>query len=246
MRYVLRAEGRLKIGSGPFRILGIFPGLSLNDSDDKGFGSLGAFDHAYLDPGALVAMHEHRNDEIFSYLRNGAMFHEDSSGAQFPLTPTHLSVMNAGSGISHEEGVPESEEPAELLQIFIRPREEGLEPGIQHHEFQMAKSENAWRLLLGPEDSGAPLKARNRVWIHDALLSDSSLSIPVANGMARLLYVFRGETVIEDESLQEGDSILIIDEEEISVHAESSAELVLFIIDRNAPTVRSGTLSGAN
>ncbi len=90
------------------------------------------------------------------------------------------------------------------------------------------------------------MKARNRVWIHDALLSDSSLSIPVANGMARLLYVFRGETVIEDESLQEGDSILIIDEEEISVHAESSAELVLFIIDRNAPTVRSGTLSGAN
>ena len=215
MKYVQRAVDRLKIGSGRFRIFRIFPGLALDDSDDKGFGPLGAFDHAYLDPGALVAMHEHQNDEIFSYLRKGAMLHKDSSGAQFPLTPTHLSVMNAGSGISHEESVPETQEPAELLQIFIRPREENLEPGIQHHEFQAAYSENAWRLLLGPEDSDAPLKARNRTWIYDTRISGKSLALPELNGLARLLYVFSGEAFLDDERFLEGDSILLVDEEEL-------------------------------
>ena len=58
MRFVQRADERLQIGSGPFRIFRIFPGLPIGDSEDKGFGPLGAFDHAYLDPGALVAMHE--------------------------------------------------------------------------------------------------------------------------------------------------------------------------------------------
>lgn len=63
-------------------------------------------------------MHEHQNDEIFSYVRKGAMFHKDSSGGEFLLTPNHLSVMNAGSGISYEEGVPETAEPVELVQNF--------------------------------------------------------------------------------------------------------------------------------
>ncbi len=107
----------MQIGSRPFRIFRIFPGLLLGDSDDKGFDPLGAFDHAYLDPGALVAMHEHQNDEIFSYIRKGTMFHKDSSGAQFSLTPDHLSVMNAGSGISHEESVPNPAASTETASI---------------------------------------------------------------------------------------------------------------------------------
>lgn len=66
---------------------------------DTGLGPLGVIDHAYLAPGLLVPMHEHRNDEIFSYVRSGTMYHKDSTGQQLPITPTQLVVMNAGSGI---------------------------------------------------------------------------------------------------------------------------------------------------
>ena len=246
MRFVQRAGDRQEIGSGSFRILRIFPGLLLEGSDDKGLGPLGAFDHAYLDPGALVAMQEHRNDEIFSYIRKGTMFHKDSSGGEFPLTPKHLSVMNAGSGISHEEGVPETAEPVELLQIFIRPREEDLEPGIQHHEFHETESRNEWRLLLGPEDSDAPLRARNSAWIYDAHLSATTLALVESGGMTRLLYVFGGEAMVGEECLGAGDSMLLVDEGDVSVTSEPSAELVLFLIDQGSAASRSGTLSGAS
>ncbi len=245
MRFIQRAGERVQIGSRPFRIFRIFPGLALGDSEDKGFGPLGAFDHAYLDPGALVAMHEHQNDEIFSYIRKGTMFHKDSSGAQFPLTPNHLSVMNAGSGISHEESVPETAEPVELLQIFIRPHEDNLEPGIQHHEFDETESPNAWRFLLGPEDSSAPLRARNMAWIYDVHLHGTAINLVESNGTAKLLFVYGGEAVVGEERLRAGDSILLVDEKNISVGSKSSAELVLFLVDPRAAVSRSGTLSGS-
>ena len=56
MHFIQRAGDRLQGGGGPFRVFSVFPGLLLEDSDDKGLGPLGAFDHAYLDPGALVAV----------------------------------------------------------------------------------------------------------------------------------------------------------------------------------------------
>ena len=173
------------------------------------------------------------------------MFHRDSSGAEFPLTPKHLSVMNAGNGISHEEGVPETGEPVELLQIFIRPREDNLEPGIQHHEFSEAKSRNDWRLLLGPEDSDAPLKARNATWIYDAHLSGTTLALVESNDIARLLYVFKGEVIVGENRIEAGDSMLFVNENNVRVISESSAEVVLFLVDQGAAASRSGTLSGA-
>ena len=50
----------------------------------------------------IVVMHQHRNDEIFSYMRKGTMLPEDTSGARLPLTPTHFAAMSAGSGMWHE------------------------------------------------------------------------------------------------------------------------------------------------
>lgn len=244
MRHVLRADQRAHFGSGPFRILRIRPGLAFEDSDDNGLGPLGAFDHAYLDPGTVVDMHEHQNDEIFSYMRKGTMYHEDSTGARLPLSPTHLAVMNAGSGISHEESVPQDGEPVEMMQIFVRPRAEGLEPGMQHHALDETESQNAWRLLAGPDDSNAPLKVRNAVWIYDTHLAGAAIQIPEPNGMEGLLYVFGGEATADEERLGEGDSLLIRDEPAAEVRTDSSADLVFFLIDPNAPATRSGTLSG--
>ncbi len=244
MRLVQRADRRLPIGSGLFRIHRIRPGLPLEDPNDDGLGPLGSFDHAYLDPGALVSMHEHRNDEIFSYLRKGTMSHEDSHGSQLPLTPTHLSVMNAGRGLSHEESVPEGGEPVEMLQIFVRPRADDLEPGVQHHELEEAKSHNAWRLLAGPEESNAPLTLRNAVWIYDAHLAGAALTVPERESFDSFLYVFSGAAAVGEERLQAGDSMLCVDEPGAEVRADSSAELVTFLIDRDAPASRSGSLSG--
>nr|WP_278248460.1 pirin family protein [Niastella populi] len=37
-------------------------------------------DHARINPGALIPMHPHRDDEILTYLRSGQVKHLDSEG----------------------------------------------------------------------------------------------------------------------------------------------------------------------
>ena len=126
MRRIIPADSHLELGDGPFRLRRIRPGLGI-DPGDTGFGSLGLVDRAHLSAGLVVSMHEHRDDEIVSYLRTGALTHTDSGGNSETVTPTRLMVMNAGSGFSHEERMPEGED-IHMLQIFLRPEAPGLAP----------------------------------------------------------------------------------------------------------------------
>ncbi len=77
----------------------------------------------------------------------------------------------------HEERAAEDGEPVEMLEIFVRPREDELPPNFQHREFPETENRTAWRLLVGPEQSNAPFTLRNAVWIYDAHLDRASSRI---------------------------------------------------------------------
>lgn len=80
---------------GPFQLRRIRPGITLGQPGDPGFGGLGTIDHAKLQSGLVVRMHEHRNDEIISYMRAGQMRHTDSGGHSEGLCRKILSRLNA-------------------------------------------------------------------------------------------------------------------------------------------------------
>ena len=101
MRIFSPASDRQPIGQGAFQLQRIRPGLRWGDPTDAGLGPLGLIDHSVVLPGLEVPMHQHRNDEILSYVRHGRVVHEDSTGVQQVLTPTYLMLMSAGSGFSH-------------------------------------------------------------------------------------------------------------------------------------------------
>ncbi|MEX2363419.1 MAG: pirin family protein, partial [Balneolaceae bacterium] len=121
MIHISKADKRRKVSRGPFTSRFLPLGTTLENSADHGIAQIGRLEHATLEGGALVPMHMHQNEEILSYLRKGAMHHKDSAGNEIAIHKKHLMLMNAGSGIHHEEGVPEGDETVEMLQIFIRP-----------------------------------------------------------------------------------------------------------------------------
>lgn len=226
------AAQRLSFERGPFRIQRCYPGRGV--SDDSGLGPGGAIDHADLLPGLLVPMHEHRDDEIISYLRSGEMVLRDSAGLTKTLTPTRLMMMNAGSGFSREESIP-GDTSVTMLQIFVRPRERGLKPGIQFAEMSQRQSTNAWRKLVGTEKSGAMTTVRSEIGLFDASLEQGSCPKASApDGWGWWLYVFSGEVVLGDYRCSEGDSAACPDGQTIDSAAKSKAELVLFMFDREA------------
>ncbi|MBP7189391.1 MAG: pirin family protein, partial [Thiopseudomonas sp.] len=71
--------------------------------------------------------HPHRDMEIITYVRSGAITHQDSLGNRGRTEAGDVQVMSAGSGIIHSE-MNEENEATQLFQIWIMPDEKGLPP----------------------------------------------------------------------------------------------------------------------
>ena len=183
---VVAPDTHLVRAHSPFQLRRIRPGISLGQRDDAGFGGLGIIDHARLQPGLVVRMHEHRNDEIISYMRTGRMQHTDSAGRSEVISSDRLMVMNAGVGFSHEEAVL-GDEPIEMLQIFVRPSAADMEPGVQFIDLDEAERNDHWRLLTGPTGSAAPSFVRQAIYLYDTHLSAERKHPPAVDAAVRSL-----------------------------------------------------------
>nr|WP_280115310.1 pirin family protein [Flavobacterium fluviatile] len=84
-----------------------------------------------MTPGTLIPMHQHRNDEILTYLRRGMVKHLDSEVHTDIIPNCRLMMMNAGKSFFHEELVLEEGGILNGLQIFIRPEKSNLRSLIQ-------------------------------------------------------------------------------------------------------------------
>lgn len=238
-----KIDNGTKRGNGPIRVM--YPGLALG-APDTGLATIGRIDQAAIPAGALIAMHPHVNDEILTYLRRGRVRHADSTGFEEDITPQRLMLMKAGRRFFHEEQVMEDGGLLEGLQIFIRPEEKDLEPQVTFYELPEVHSKNAWRLIAGRGDSGAPLTLRSSTWIYDArLTAGSSLELPglPKENLTRLLYLFEGTASVGEVWLTGGDSVVIDDESRSEVRSEG-ADLVLFVTDAQSRHYDGGMFSG--
>jgi redox-sensitive bicupin YhaK (pirin superfamily) len=229
---------------GKFRIHFNFPGRALPGHDDHGYGPLATVVESFMDPGTLIRMHQHRNEEIISWVPDGVMRHDDRQGNELVTDSDHLMVMNAGSGFWHAEETLDDDPPLRMLQIFVRPHSLDLEPGIQHEPIP-DPTPNEWRYLFGPENGDAPLSVRNDVTCYDCRLdADATVELPAWAGWDTYLYVFEGSVTIGDGTTSVGytESALVTGEGPVSVTATEASTLVAFCIDPDAPVTRQGTI----
>lgn len=236
---IISASEKHTHGNQTFHVEILYPGTNLG-KNDTGFLTIGRIDHALFKPPGLVPMHPHQDDEIFSYIRSGKMIHMDSTGKKEHLNNSYMMLMNAGSGISHEES---AEEDVEMLQIFMRPSENDLPPQVQFHHFENIFSENIWRLVAGNR-SDSPLKLRVETNIFDIRLQvDHSVETPESNEeIINFIYCFNGEIKIGNERIAKGDSVIL--EENLPLKATKESDLVLFQIKKDAKYSETGMFSG--
>lgn len=240
---ISRASERHIIDKGKFIIRMVSPGRAVHDTADSfGLGPLGRMDHSTLEPGMVIPMHPHVNDEILSYMRKGQMMHRDSHGHVELLYGHYMMMMNAGKLFYHEETcMDDADDKIEMLQIFFRPKEDDLEPKVQFHNFEFYHSLDIWRMIGGPEDSDAPLKIRSEAWFFDTHLHKSTIATPELekDGHVGFLYVFEGSVSSDGEVFSKGDSV-VLENEQILLTANESADLVFFILDKKSPYSRNG------
>ncbi len=245
MLIINKASDRQKAGHGNFNIEITIPGINAGNHD-SGFYTLGRFDDAHLKPGAFIGMHPHKNDEILTLMRSGTMLHRDSTGKEVAVTPQNIMMMNAGSGIYHEESIPSDryKEDVRLLQIFIRPENEDNPPQVQFANAGELVL-NHWRLVAGLKRSNAPLEIKSNVLVYDMDMEGTTVDLPQPyfQHTVYFVYVFDGEINFSGTLLKTGDS-LITDDENIHLQVNSKSTAVCFVMDKDANFTRNGMYSG--
>lgn len=227
---------------GPFTINRVEPGAILADeAGDSAFGQLSNIDHATLAKRLTIKMHEHVNDEIFSYVWKGVSYHKDSAGFEAPIEPGKLMLMNAGESFWHEEKT--EDEAVEMLQIFFRPREADLPAQIQFHD--KPTDNRDWYEMVGPEGSGAPLFIRQSGYVLDAHPEAGDiLEIPQYDGMKPFLYVLDGSIQVSDFTVGKQEAVTDLEEALPPLKALEKSTVVLFVVDLEAKGSMAGTISG--
>ena len=229
---------------GKFRITVNHPGSALPGHDDHGYGPLAAVVESFMDPDTLISMHQHRNEEIVSWVPAGVMRHDDGDGNKLVTDSEHVMVMGAGSGFWHEERTLADDPPLRMLQIFVRPHSLDLPPGIQHEPVPDPVV-GEWRHVFQPagDDGDAPLTVRNDAHLYDVRLgAGDTVDFPERDGWDTYFYVFEGSVEVDGTSFGKADSGLLVDEPDASVAASEDTTMVAFLLNPDAEVTRQGTV----
>ena len=180
------------------------------DPDRMGFGPLRVVNDDVIAPGGGFPTHPHRDMEIISLVLAGQLKHRDSLGNGRVIQTGDLQYMSAGSGVMHSEFNPSSEQPVHLMQIWIQPREKGLEPRYADQPI-IGEVDNEWNLILSSDGREGSMAIRQNVELRTVRLTPGAEIEHRVSGTDRGLWVFvlAGEIQLVDETLEHGDSLAL-------------------------------------
>ncbi len=194
-----------------------------------GFRDLLVINEDRIAPGMGFGTHSHENMEIITLVIEGALQHRDSTGGSGVIRPGEVQKMSAGTGVSHSEMNASKTEPAHLLQIWIQPAREGINPGYEQKEFSEASKQGKLRLIASPGGIDGSVTVQQDAKLYDAALAPGDeVSYPLGKGRYAWLQVVIGAISVGGTLLQAGDGAAISEENSLDIRASEAAEILLF------------------
>ena len=192
------------------------------------WGSLRVWNDDQIAAGTGFAPHPHSDMEIITYVRQGAITHQDSLGNEGRTEAGDVQVMSAGTGIRHSEYNRESEE-TRLFQIWIIPDAPGGAPHWDQRAFPKEDRAGEWAVLASgnPEaDDALPIRADARV-LGATLPAGETLNYVTQADRYLYLVPAIGRIRVNGVEANTRDGVAITGETALVIEALDTAELVL-------------------
>ncbi|MBO6635283.1 pirin family protein [Parvibaculum sp.] len=199
------------------------------DPARMGWGKLRVWNDDLIRAKTGFPPHPHRDMEIITYVREGAITHRDHLNNEGRTVAGDVQVMSAGRGIQHEEWNLEDED-TRIFQIWIEPNRHGVTPRWETAAFP--KDGRKGKLVpLASGKTDAPAEA---LWIaQDAEVLgatlDAGAQVTHLIGKGRLAYLVpaKGRIEVNGVEVDERSGAAIRDIETLTIRALDDAEIVL-------------------
>ncbi|PTX43309.1 hypothetical protein C8P64_1836 [Christiangramia gaetbulicola] len=200
------------------------------------FGLLRVLNDDHVKPGMGFGTHPHQNMEIISIPLKGEIRHKDSMDHTEVIKAGEVQVMSAGTGVEHSE-FNSSNEELNMLQIWIFPEKNGLEPRYDQKDFSGLMKENQLVNVVSPrsDQSENSLFINQQAYLH---LGDFDTGRKIEYELKKEkhgVYVFliEGEANIADASLKKRDAIGIWNTNKFSMEFKKPSKVLLIEVPMN-------------
>jgi redox-sensitive bicupin YhaK (pirin superfamily) len=198
------------------------------DPERLGYGALRVWNDDEIAPHTGFPPHPHADMEIITYVRKGAITHEDSLGNKGRTEAGDVQVMSAGAGVRHAEYNRESV-PTALFQIWIEPGTQGGEPSWGAKPFPKdGRSGHLVALASGfdGDTDALPIRADARV-LGATLKAGDTVEYTLGAKRHGYLVLAEGSVEVNGVSIGTRDGAAITGESVLKVKAIEDAEIVL-------------------
>lgn len=200
-----------------------------HDPKQNGFSDLLVINDDRVDPGQGFGTHPHRDMEIFSYVLEGALEHQDSMGTGSVIKPGDVQMMSAGTGVRHSEFNHSKSDALHFLQIWIVPNVRGAAPRYQQVHFDEEQKRGRLRLIVSPEGEEGSLSVHQDARVYAGLFDkDESATLEVQPGRHVYVHLARGSIDINGQRFNEGDGARVREEQLLTLSKGEQAEVLVF------------------
>jgi len=197
-----------------------------HDPARMGHGKLRVWNDDRIRPHTGFPPHGHRDMEIITYVREGAITHQDSMGNKGRTEAGDVQVMSAGDGVQHSEWNAEDENTA-LFQLWIEPAENGGHPNWGAKAFPKLDRSGAWAVLASGHGEADALPIRQDAAVLGATLkAGEQLTYNVNAGRFGYLVLAAGSVDLNGEVLNARDGAAISGGASLSLKGLEDAEIV--------------------
>jgi redox-sensitive bicupin YhaK (pirin superfamily) len=195
----------------------------------RGFHTLEALNEET--PVSEMGLHPHTGEdiEIVTYVRDGALIHQDDAGILGSLETGEFQRTSACRKIRHRVINGSLLNPAHAFQSCITPDGNEFVPGTERRRFPVGDREGVLRLVASSDGRDGSLRIQQDLQMYSSiLLPGNHLIHELGKGRAGWLHVVKGRVLLQDQLLGTGDAAALEDEIAVSFTAQISSEILLF------------------
>lgn len=194
-----------------------------------GFRDLRVINEDFIEPAKGFPKHGHRDMEIITYVISGELSHRDSMGNGETIRPHEVQRMTAGTGIQHSEYSSPTDK-THLLQIWILPEKNSLEPSYEQKFFAPEEKQGKLRLVASRGGGEGSVHINQDVSLYASMLENGNeVAYDLARGRHAWIQLINGSIEVNGETLDKGDGAAISDEKALKLNAlEDNSEFLLF------------------